>query len=346
LLIDATAMDRNLQRMADFFRDRTCQLRPHFKNHKCTQIAKRQLAAGCAVGMTCAKLTEAEILAEAGIHDVLIANQIVGTRKLQRLAQLAKKIKLRLAIDDPAHIADLSKAATEASATIGFLIEVDIGMGRCGVPPGQPALDLAKQIVDAPGLRFDGLQAYEGHLVNVIDPQDRRNQTRESMQRAIDTRRLIENTSIPVAVISGGSSSTYATTGIMDGVDELQCGTYATMDWVYHRLVPEFEMAMSVLTRVISRPKPDVAVLDVGVKGVGHEFGPPQVKDRPDLEIPFFLSEEHCIVRGKIDWSIGKTIQLIPSHACTTSNLYREFHVHDNGKIIDRWPIEASGQPA
>jgi D-serine deaminase-like pyridoxal phosphate-dependent protein len=129
----------------------------------------------------------------------------------------------------------------------------------------------------------------------------------------------------------------------MDGVDEIQAGTYATMDRQYYRLAPEFEIAMSLLVRVISRPTADKAVLDVGVKGAGGEFGVPGIKDYPEVVVPFFLAEEHVVVNNSPDWSIGQPLHLIPSHACTTCNLHREFVVHENGRVVDVWPIEASG---
>ncbi|GMU23456.1 MAG: hypothetical protein AMXMBFR13_35340 [Phycisphaerae bacterium] len=345
LLVDAPAMERNIRRMADFFRDRQCGLRPHFKNHKCTHIARRQVAAGSTVGMTCAKLTEAEALADAGIDDLLIANQIVGARKLERLVRLARRVALRVAVDHSDQILALSAAAAGAGVTVGVLVEVDIGMGRCGVTPGEPALQRARQLVELPGVRFDGLQAYEGHLVSVADERERRRKVITAMQAALDTRELIERSGIPVGVISGGSSSTYTITGTLAGIDEIQAGTYVTMDAAYQHLAPEFEQALTVLARVISRPKPGVAVLDVGVKGVGHEFGPPRVKGHPEAEIPTFMSEEHCVVRGAPDWKIGQVVELIPSHACTTCNLYRRVHVQESGRVIDVWPIEASGQP-
>ena len=345
LLLDGPATDRNLRRMADFFRARPCRLRPHFKNHKCTRLARRQLGAGSAVGITCAKLAEAEVLADAGFEDVLIANQIVGPAKLQRLVHLAGRMAtLRVAVDHGEQARAISEAASQAGVTVGVLVEVDIGMGRCGVQAGEPALQLARQVAGLKGLRFDGLQAYEGHLVNVPDFEQRRRRTRRAIQQALDTRQLLENTGISVGLVSSGSTSTYAVTGAMDGVDEVQAGTYATMDWMYHRLTPEFELALSVLARVISRPQPGVAVLDVGFKGLGHEFGPPKAKQLLDSDARYLLAEEHCIVRAAGNWQLGRTVELIPSHACTTCNLYRELQVHDQGRIIDVWPIEAAGQ--
>jgi D-serine deaminase-like pyridoxal phosphate-dependent protein len=296
------------------------------------------------VGITCAKLGEAEVLAEAGFDDVLIANQVVGESKMQRLAEVARKTNIRVAVDHPDQINVISEVASRYGVTVGLLVEVDIGMQRCGTAPGQPALPLAQQILERPGVQFEGLQAYEGHLVFVADPEERRRQVIEAMQGAIDTKQLLERSGIPVGTISGGSSSTYHISGAIDGVTEIQAGTYPTMDCAYRRLSPEFDQALSILTRVISRPQPGTAVLDVGMKGAGQEFGPPEIKDQQGIESTTSLSEEHCVVRNAPDWNIGQTVEIIPSHACTTCNLYREFYVHDGDQVVDVWPIEGSGR--
>ena len=344
LLLDRAASDRNLAKMAGFFQDRTAKLRPHFKNHKCTTLAKRQLAAGSAVGITCAKLGEAEVLVDHGVTNILIANQIVGEQKVNRLAQLAARSRVAVAVDHRDQAVAISEAANQIGALVHLFIEVDIGMGRCGVQPGAPAVELAKCICNLPGVRFGGIQAYEGHLVNLLDRVDRGRQATAAMQQAVDTRRMLEREGISVDCISGCSSATYDSTGVMSGVDEIQAGTYATMDRQYQRLVPEFEVALSILVRVISRPGPNKAVLDIGVKGAGSEFGVPAIRDYPDVEIPFFMAEEHVVVQNVPDWRIGDVLQLIPSHACTTCNLHREFVVHDAGTVVDIWPIEASGR--
>jgi D-serine deaminase-like pyridoxal phosphate-dependent protein len=275
---------------------------------------------------------------------VLIANQVVGDAKTARLAQLAARARVAVAVDHVDQALAISRAATAAGSVVKLLVEVDIGMSRCGVPPGQPALELAKRLATFPGVTFAGLQAYEGHLVNVLDRAERAERARAAMQLAIDTRRMIEAAGIPVGCISGCSSATYDSTGTLAGVDEVQAGTYATMDRQYHRLAPEFEIALSVQVRVISRPAPGKAVLDIGVKGAGGEFGVPAIRDFPDVEIPYFSSEEHVVVRNTPDWRIGELVQLIPSHACTTCNLHREIVVHEGGRVVDVWPIEASGK--
>jgi D-serine deaminase-like pyridoxal phosphate-dependent protein len=285
LLLDRAAADRNLQRMADFFRDRPCQLRPHFKNHKCVTLARRQLAAGSAVGMTCAKLGEAEVLAEHGFTDLLVANQVVGRRKLERLVQVARRADVKVAVDALGQAEAISRAAAAAGVEIGVLIEVDIGMGRCGVPAGQPVLDLARGIGRLPGLRLDGIQAFEGHAVYIDDPQQRDQTVRKSFEPAIESRKLLERARHRRAgsqrriVVHVSDHRHHRRDGRIAG------GSYATMDWRYARMLPEFEVALSVLARVISR-RGDAAVLDVGLKGAGNEFGLPRIKDDPDAEFP------------------------------------------------------------
>lgn len=345
LLVEAGALEANIQRMASFFANRPSRLRPHFKSHKCTRIARMQIAAG-AVGMTCAKLGEAEVLAEAGIQNILIANQIVGKLKIARLVEVARRAKPIVAADSAENVRMLSNAAASAGVTIGVLVEVDIGMNRCGVKPGQPALDLARLITASPGLAFEGLQGYEGHVVDLRDPTERAEKTRAALGPLVETRRLIEQAGIPVHIVTGGGTGTYTITGDYPGVDEVQAGSYAAMDWWYSDIRPEFQQAMSILSTIISRPEPDVAIVDVGRKGVGAEFGPPRVKNLPGSSVARFGSEEHTAVAlpPGSNLGVGDQVELIPSHGCTTSNLYREFVVHRQGIVEDVWPIEGSGK--
>ena len=339
LLLDLDASDQNIARMASFFVDRHAKLRPHFKNHKCTKLAQRQLAAGSQVGMTCANITEAEVLASSGVKNILIANQVVGKSKLERLVQIADKCTMAVAVDNLSQATALSAAAAHRNVVIDLLIEVDIGMGRCGVDPGKPTLLLAQQILDLPGTRFRGLQAYEGHCVYVNDFAKRSQQALQSMMLGVETRQLLEENGVQVDVLSGCCSANYQITGCLEGVDEVQAGTYATMDWRYHQLVPEFEIALSILSTVISS-RPDQVVLDVGAKGIGAEFGIPRIKNEPDIEIPFFGAEEHLVVRQIPAWQVGEKIEVHASHACTTCNLYPQIFVHQQGHVVDVWPID------
>lgn len=343
LLLDIDALKANIAIMAAFFKDKPSNLRPHFKSHKCTAIAKMQMEAG-AVGITCAKLGEAEVVADAGIKDILIANQIVGRPKVARLVKLAGRANPMVAVDCEENVRELSEAASKAGVKIRILVEVDLGMNRCGVPTGQPALDLARIVVSSPGLVFEGLQGYEGHLVLIRDEEERFENTRAALAPLVETRRLIESAGIPVNIVSGGGTGTYNLTGMIPGIDEVQAGSYACMDYWYGEIRPEFKQAMSLLTGICSRPKPGFAISDVGVKGVGADFGPPMLKNLPGGELFRFASEEHTQWNLPDSVKLGDTIEIIPSHGCVTANLYREFIVHKDGVVVDVWPIEGAGK--
>lgn len=345
LLLDLDALRHNIDTMAAFFAGKHCRLRPHFKSHKCTRIARMQMDAG-AVGLTCAKLGEAEVLADAGMRNLLIANEIVGPLKIARLMDLCRRADPMVAVDSAVNVEMLSAHAQAADVSLGVLVEVDVGMGRCGVQPGLPALDLARLVMASPGLRFEGLQGYEGHCVDLRDEKERNEKILAAIKLLVDTRRLLEAAGIGVHIVSGGGTGSYMLNGVYDGIDEVQAGSYAAMDWWYTDIRPEFRQAMSILTNVISRPKPDIAIIDVGRKGVGAEWGPPRMKNIAGGEVVSFGSEEHMILRlpPGVDVKIGERMEIIPSHGCTTSNLYREFVVHQDGRVVDVWPIEGSGK--
>ena len=253
MVVDLDPLEENLRRMADYFTGRHCRIRPHFKSHKCVELARRQLAAGNACGITCAKLSEAEQLVIGGVDDVLIANQVIGERKAARLATLNQSATVRCAVDSVEGIGQLNRQAEASGTIIPVLVEVDIGMHRCGVAPGESTLELARKVCDHEHLRFDGLQGYEGHLVMIVDPAERRQKTLEEMELLIETRRRIEQSGIEVPIVSGGSSSTYDITGNVDGIDEIQCGSYALMDWSYQQRRPEFQISRWILATVMSR---------------------------------------------------------------------------------------------
>jgi D-serine deaminase-like pyridoxal phosphate-dependent protein len=214
------------------------------------------------------------------------------------------------------------------------------------VAPGQPAVALARSVAASPGLRFEGLHGYEGHCVDLRDESERVEKTRQSLKMLVDTRRAIERSGLAVRIVSGGGTGTYTVTGDYEGVDEVQAGSYAAMDWWYTDIRPEFKQAMSILATVISRAAPGVAVIDVGRKGVGAEWGAPRVKNRPESQVISYSSEEHMKISVPPDRAVkvGDRVEIIPSHGCTTSNLYSEFVVHRNGFVTDHWPIEGRGK--
>jgi D-serine deaminase-like pyridoxal phosphate-dependent protein len=345
LLLDVDALQANIARMAAFFAPRHCKLRPHFKSHKCTAIARLQMEAG-AVGITCAKLGEAEVLADAGISNILIANQIVGPLKIRRLIAVCHRAAPMVAVDSAANVKMLSEMASAAGVGIGVLVEINVGMDRCGVAPGQPALELARLVASSPGLKFEGLQGYEGHCVDLREETERTEKTRASLKLLVDTRRLIERAGLRVNLVSGGGTGTYAINADYPGIDEVQAGSYAAMDWWYTDIRPEFRQAMSILATVISRPKPGLVIIDVGCKGTGSEWGAPRVKNLSGARVANHSSEEHMKIAlpENAAISIGERIEIIPSHGCTTSNLYSEFILHREGSVIGAWPIEGRGR--
>jgi D-serine deaminase-like pyridoxal phosphate-dependent protein len=340
LVVDVDALDHNLKLMADYFATRRAKLRPHFKSHKCVSLAQRQLQAGNAVGITCAKLAEAEVLVAGGIKDVLIANQVVGSAKAERLAAMNRVATVRVAVDCPANIVELGAAAVSAGVTIGLLVEVDIGMRRCGVPPGEAVLALARKIRETRGLRFDGMQAYEGHLVTLPDAQERRHKVTEAMQPLVATREMLKAAAIQCAIVSGGGTGTYEITGNLPVFDEIQAGSYALMDCSYKTVCSAFSNALSILATVVSAGK-GYAVVDVGLKGMGNEFGLPIVVGAPESNARS-MSEEH-VAFDNLNASVGSKVRLIPSHGCTTCNLHRRMWVVRRDIIEQVWPIEGSG---
>lgn len=329
----------NLSKMDEYFNNKKCKLRPHFKSHKCITLAKLQMEYTNTVGITCAKLSEAEQLVNGGVKDILIANQVIGLDKVKRVALLNKNATVRVAVDSIEGIIQLSTAAQEIGVEIGVLIEVDIGMNRGGVQPGKPVVDLAEFISTKVGLRFDGLQSYEGHIVTLPNYDERKQRVEEEMKPLIETRKMLEQNGYSLFVSSGGTG-TYDITGNIDGIDELQCGSYALMDSAYKSIRPELLNARYILTTVISK-RGDVISTDVGLKGMGAEYGTPVVIGYPDAA-NLYVAEEHTVFKN-IDVNIGDKIKIIPPHGCTTNNLYSHMWITRNDVINDIWPIEGRG---
>lgn len=345
LCIDIDLMERNLARMASFFASRSAKLRPHIKTHKSVEIAHRQLAAG-AIGITCAKLGEAEAMAGGRVDDILIANQIIGKNKMSRLMELASKCSVKVAVDSAENIAALEQAARSRGMRLSILVEVDIGMGRCGVQPGEPALCLAQQVVNSGFLNFDGLMGYEGHTVMIPDRGERKRQTEFSLSLLLETKSQIELRGIPVGIVSSGGTGTYDITGIYPGVTEVQAGSYVTMDTQYRDIVGvDFECALFVLAQVISLPRPGRAVIDAGLKTMTRDFGLPIVA-HPDGWRLISLSEEHAVLQheGGPHLRMGQQVEIWPNHGCTTVNLHDQFVALRDDMVEDVWPIDGRGK--
>ena len=345
LVIDMEVMEDNISRMAGYFKGIDANLRPHIKTHKCPIIAHKQLAAG-ASGITCSKLGEAEVMIQAGIKNILIANEIVGTRKIRRLMDLARQADITVAVDDAGNIEDLSEAARVAGVQLSVLVDVNVGMNRCGVEPGKPALELAKKVEASGGLSFKGLMGYEGHVVSVASTEERSQKARESMKLLIETKDLIERSGLAVHVVSSGGSGTYNISGPYPGVTEIQAGSYIFMDAHYQETGIEFNCALTLLATIVSLHLPDRIITDAGIKAISADFGFPQVKGMKELEV-IGLNEEHGKIRtttGKSSLKIGDKIELVPSHGCTTINLHDRYYAVRKGKVEAVFPILARGK--
>jgi 3-hydroxy-D-aspartate aldolase len=343
LLLDYRKLTANIEKMAAFAADARIRLRPHAKTHKCVEIALLQLAAGAA-GITCATLSEAEALTDGGVSDILIANEIVGATKIDRLVELAGRCSVTVAVDDADNVRALSEAAVSAKVTLRCYVEVNI-MDRCGVEPGKPVADLARSVAASGGLELAGIQAYEGHLQNLMPYDERVVRVEHDMRRALQAKQSIEAIGLSAGVVSGGGTGTFAITGRLGWMTELQPGSYATMDATYHSVGADFEHALFVLATVISRPRANMAVVDVGLKGLTPEHGDPVVLVEGARWLGF--SEEH----GQLELSgpsqglaVGDKVALIPGHGCTTINLYDRYHVLDGDVLKDTWRVVHGGR--
>ena len=343
LVVDVRALERNIRRMAEFFELRTCKLRPHFKAHKTPEIARRQLAAGSCTGLTCATVFEAEI-ASAVSDDLLIANEIVGPDKCRRVGALAKRVTVTIAIDSVAGLDGISAAARESGQTIGAVVDVNVGQNRCGVSPGSEAVALAKRIADAPGVRLRGLMGYEGHAVGVPNRAEREATVRRAMDQLVLTAGMLVDAGLPTAIVSAGGTGSYDISGDIEGITEIQAGSYALMDTEYARLGLPFEHALSVLGTIISRPVPERCVADSGHKSCTKDHGNPSVKDIPGASV-LTLNDEHATIELPPGCAvgIGDRVQLLPSHIDPTMSLHDVVYALDGDIVVGVWPIAARG---
>jgi D-threonine aldolase len=350
-VIDAAAMDRNIARMAAYFAGRRCKLRPHFKAHKCSEIARRQLAAGSCTGLTCATVAEAEV-ASAICSDILIANEVIAVDKCRRVAALAGRASVSVAVDSLVGLDRMAAAAREAGTTIGVLIDVNVGQNRCGVAPGSEAVDLAARVLQAghgsvssgAGLRLRGLMGYEGHAVGIPDRPARETAVRQAMERLVMTARMFRDRGLPTEIVSAGGTGSYDISSQFEEVSEIQAGSYVLMDTDYARQALPFEPALAVLGTVISRPAPERCVADSGHKACTQDHGLPSVKAPAGASV-LALNDEHAIISlpPGCALEIGDRIQLLPSHIDPTINLHDRLYALDGEAVVGRWAVDARG---
>ena len=342
LVVDVAAMERNIRRMAEFFAQGSCKLRPHFKAHKTPEIARRQLSGGSCSGLTCATVSEAEVAAEL-CDDILIANQVLGPGKAERVAALARRIDIKVAVDSAAGIEEIAAAAREAGATVGVLVEVAAGF-RCGVAPGEEAVALAQRVAEAKGLALRGVMGYEGHAVGLADRGEREAAAREAMERVLASVQAIREAGLPCETVSAGGTGTYDITGRLEGITEVQAGSYVLMDSAYAKLGLPFEQALSLLGTVLSRPSPTMCVADCGHKSCTTDHGNPAVKGIAGANV-VLLADEHALISLPPASPIkpGDRIELWPSHVDPTINLHDVLYAAEGETVIDMWPVSARG---
>ncbi|MGE0769218.1 MAG: DSD1 family PLP-dependent enzyme [Hyphomicrobiaceae bacterium] len=356
LLIDLDAFERNLKKMAGFVAGAGVRLRPHAKTHKSPIIGLKQMQLG-AVGLCCQKVSEAEAMVEGGIPDVYVSNEVIGARKLDRLAALAHQARVMVAVDNEQAVEALGSAARRAGVTIRALVEIDVGANRCGVPPGAPAVALAERVAREQGLAFAGLQSYQGRAQHLRTLDERKAAIRQAVSWTADTVAALEKAGLACDVVGGAGTGTFELEAASGVYNELQAGSYVFMDADYARNLKAdggrfdtFEHSLFVYATVMSMPVAERAVVDAGLKAFTFESGMPEVAGMAGAfyERP---SDEHgglnlgaCNERP----ALGDKVRLIPPHCDPTVNLH-DWYVGIRGlstaeaRVECVWPVAARG---
>jgi D-serine deaminase-like pyridoxal phosphate-dependent protein len=354
LVVDLDAMTLNIADMAAFASEHRVHLRPHAKTHKTPAIGKMQLDAG-AVGLTLAKLGEAEVFADAGCSDILIAYPLVGPIKQRRLLQLCDRARITTVVDHAEIAEGLSRTMSGSGHTLSVMVEIDTGMHRCGALPGTPACELATTVARLPGLHFAGLLTHEGHAMTAGTPDQVRASGLSAGEMIVETADLIRKAGLEVPVISVGLTATAKITAMVEGVTEIRPGIYVFYDRgeVLHGVVSWERCAARVLATVVTRPVPDRIVLDSGSKALSSDragITPPvaghgYVLGHPDWEVSR-LSEEHAVVTVPSDAPvrIGERVEVIPNHICPVVNLFDSMVITRGDDVLEEWVIAARGK--
>ena len=354
LLLDLDRFERNVQKMAGHVRAAGKKLRPHAKTHKCPEIARRQVAAG-AVGVCVAKVGEAEVMAAAGVRNLLITTEVVGPEKIGRLlGVLRRQPETLVVVDHPDNIRELGEAVTRAGLVLNVLVDVDVGGRRTGAQPGEPALDLGRQAMAHPALNLRGLQGYAGHCAHVVGFEERRRTSKRWMGRLMRTRELFEKHDLPVDVVTGGSSGTFNIDVELDGLTELQSGSYCVMDLDYRRIggprgpaYDDFEMALTVLTTVVSVPSPEMAMVDGGFKAFSTDRPfVPEAVEWPGVEYSWAGDEHGRLTTAEPERlpKLGQLIEFFPPHCDPTINLYDRIYAMRGDTVEAVWEISGRGR--
>jgi 3-hydroxy-D-aspartate aldolase len=346
LLIDLDAFEHNLDHMAKLAREAGVKLRPHAKTHKSPVIARLQMARG-AVGQCVQKVAEAEILAWGGVGDILISNEVAGPRKLARFAALSRICTTAICVDSDAGVAALEAAAEDAGLRLTALIEIDVGMDRCGIPPGPAVIALAQRIAASRWLRFGGLQAYHGAAQHQRTPDERRASIARAVALTGQTVADLKDVGLDCPIVGGAGTGTFALEAASGVYTELQVGSYIFMDADYARNeeAPPFAQSLFVLATVMSAPRRDLAVVDAGLKALAFDSGPPVVWNRPGVAYAG-ASDEHgklVVSGGANSPHVGEKLWLQPGHCDPTVDRY-DWYVGCRGDRVEcLWPVAARG---
>jgi D-serine deaminase-like pyridoxal phosphate-dependent protein len=353
LMLDLDAFNANVEKMAAYLKKQGRAFRPHAKTHKCPEIARRLLKAG-AVGACAAKLGEAEVMADGGVTGLLLTSAMIGRNRIERAIRLAKRRPETIfSCDDARNARDLSDAAGAARLKLNLAIDLLVG-NRTGIEPGEPAAELARQIAKLPNVKFAGLQAYSGNSSHVIGFEERKRFSRQAMARAVETRSLIEKSGVACPWVSGGSTGTYNIDSEIDGVTEIQPGSFMFMDVDYNRIggadgpvYRDFRNSLTVLATVISKPSKEAAIVDAGLKAFSTDKPfTPETKTPSALTYAWAGDEHGKLTAGKgpVPVELGDRIEFIVPHCDPTVNLYDSIFVMKGDAVEAVWPITARGK--
>ncbi|GIS93319.1 MAG: alanine racemase [Dehalococcoidia bacterium] len=350
LVIDLDVMDRNIRTFQSYFADSSVKTRPVVTSHLCPQIARRQLESeGTNGGVAVTTLGEAEVFANSGFADILLANQVVTASKIKRLCALGSQARIGIAVDNPDNAKQLSEGAVASGVELRVLVEIEAGMGRCGVVPGPPAVALAQTIEGLPGLKFDGIMGSVPGPKSDDDLPSHESKTQTNLQVVLDNKAAIEQDGLPVGVVSVGGTHCYVQALQMPGVTEVRAGRYPLMDHRLKAFLPELSPAAKILASVISHPVEGMAVLDAGHKSTAPDQGRPVLEGIEGAAATRF-SAEHGIVEleGDVQGRLnpGEKAWLVPYELGATVNQYDYFRAAKNGKLEGFWPISARGKLA
>ncbi|MBS1862698.1 MAG: alanine racemase [Actinobacteria bacterium] len=342
LIVDLAKVRANIEEMRRRMETVPAALRPHAKIHKSPMLGRMQLEAG-AIGLTTATVWEATAMIEAGLSDVLVANQVVGPGKVRELARLAGLGKVIALVDDAGNAEQVSAAASAAGSEVGILVELDVGLHRAGVRGVAAATELAELVVRLPGLRLWGPFGYEGHCMLEPDRDERVRKARAANGELLELVDAFVARGLPTEIVAAGGLGTWDITGANPRITEIHAGSYIFSDAFHRNLVPGFDPALTVLATVISLDGA-MAVLDCGRKSIGIDRVSPELVGA-DGKVRFehgehFIHEEHIAVElATPGVRVGDTVQLMPGYSPTTVNLYDCYFVAEDGVVIDVWPV-------